>query len=62
MQKTDLEEFYALADLSDFEKLREELGYWQFFYNWKRPHGALKGKTPFQMDSELSDKTPITEK
>ncbi len=60
-QKTDLEEFYALIDLSDFEKLREELACWQFFYNWKRPHGSLKGKTPSQIDSELSEKTPISE-
>jgi transposase InsO family protein len=60
-QKTDLEEFYALVDLSDFEKLREELGYWQFFYNWKRPHGALKGKTPSQIGSELANKTPFSD-
>lgn len=45
LQKTDLEEFYALADLSVFKKLREELGCWQFFYNWQRPHGALNGRT-----------------
>ncbi len=51
-QKTDLEEFYVLAALSDFEKLREELGYWQFFYNWQRPHGALKGKTPSQINAK----------
>ena len=43
-QKTDLEEFYAIADLSNFENLREELAQWQFFYNWQRPHGSLKGK------------------
>jgi len=60
-QKTDLEEFYPTTDLSDFEKLREELGYWQFFYNWQRPHGALKGKTPSQIESELCNKTPLQE-
>jgi len=43
-QKTDLEEFYATADLTDFDKLKEELGYWQFYYNWQRPHGALMAK------------------
>lgn len=57
-QKTDLEEFYATADLSDFEKLKEELGCWQFFYNWQRPHGSLEGKTPSQVLSSLSKKTP----
>lgn len=60
-QKTDLEEFYAIADMSDFEKLREELGYWQFFYNWQRPHGALNGKTPSQIDGDVWNKTPLQE-
>lgn len=58
-QKTDLEEFYATADLSDFEKLRRALSEWQFFYNWQRPHGLLNGKTPSQAYSELGDKTPF---
>ena len=58
-QKTDLEEFYATADLSDFAKLKEELGYWQFYYNWQRPHGSLGGKTPSQIVAELNKKTPI---
>jgi hypothetical protein len=59
-QKTDLEEFYAIADLSDFENLREELSAWQFFYNWQRPHGSLGGKTPSQIVGDLSDKTPLS--
>ncbi len=60
-QKTDLEEFYAIADLSDFEKLRDELGAWQFFYNWQRPHGSLGGKSPADVVSSLSEKTPLWE-
>jgi len=60
-QKTDLEEFYAMTELGDFDLLREKLAEWQFFYNWVRPHGALKGKTPSQVDSELVDKTPFQE-
>jgi transposase InsO family protein len=60
-QKTDLEEFYAIADLSNFENLREELAQWQFFYNWQRPHGALKGKTPCDIVTELGEKTPLRE-
>lgn len=60
-QKTDLEEFYPTVDLSNFENLREELSCWQFFYNWQRPHGALKGKTPSQIDSNVWDKTPLLE-
>lgn len=58
-QKTDLEEFYATTDLSNFEKLKEELGYWEFFYNWQGPHGSLKGKTPSQVHGELSERTPF---
>ena len=60
-QKTDLEEFYTITDMSNFEKLKEELGYWQFFYNWQRPHSSLNGKTPSQVDSELSKKNPLRE-
>jgi len=59
-QKTDLEEFYATADLSNFEILQEELSCWQFFYNWQRPHGSLGSKTPSQIVSELSEKTPLS--
>ena len=58
-QKTDLEEFYATADLTNFEALKEELKEWQFFYNWQRPHGSLSGKTPSQYSSELSNETPF---
>lgn len=60
-QKTDLEEFYATTDLSNFEALKEELSAWQFFYHWQRPHGSLSSKTPSQIVSELSDKTPLWE-
>lgn len=61
-QKTDLEEFYAVADMTNFEILREELGYWQFFYNWHRPHGSLGGKTPSSIISgNLYEKTPLQE-
>lgn len=60
-QKTDLEEFYAITDLSNFERLREELGCWQFFYNWQRPHGSLGGKPPSQFDSKVYEKTPLQE-
>ncbi len=60
-QKTDLEEFYTITDMSNFEKLKEELGYWQFFYNWQRLHSSLNGKTPSQVDSELSKKNPLRE-
>lgn len=60
VQKTDLQEFYATQDLKN-PNLREELGYWQHFYNWDRPHSSLKGKTPIDVISELSNKTPFSD-
>lgn len=60
-QKTDLEEFYAITDLPSFENLRDELAQWQFFYNWQRPYGSIKGKTSSEIVAELSEKTPLTE-
>ena len=56
-QKTDLEEFYALADLSDFDALQDSLSEWQMFYNWHRPHGSLKGLSPTDIVNNLKDKT-----
>ena len=46
-QKTDLDEFYATTNVTslDLEGLLDE---WQFFYNWHRPHGSLKGKSPVE--------------
>ncbi len=58
-QKTDLEEFYAKANLEDFESLKDDLKAWQFFYNYQRSHGSLGGKTPAQYSSELEDVTPL---
>ncbi|WP_420322202.1 IS481 family transposase [Flagellimonas sp.] len=58
VQKTDLQEFYAVEDLKD-PKLSENLEYWQFHYNWHRPHSSLNGKTPMEKVCELSSKTPL---
>ena len=62
LQKTDLEEFYAITDLSDFKALREELAQWQFFYNWQHPHGSIKGKPLSAIVAEFSEITPFSEK
>lgn len=59
-QQTDLREFYATADLSDFEKLKECLAEWEFYYNWHRPHGSLNGKSPNDRTTELSKITPFS--
>src|SRR5690348_497147 len=43
-QRTDLEEFYATADLSA-EDLADQLDDWQSHYNEFRVHGSLDGRT-----------------
>ena len=60
-QQTDLREFYATADLSNFEILKNELKEWQTTYNYQRLHGSLGGKTPAQYSGALGDKTPLWE-
>lgn len=60
-QKTDLAGFYSITDLSDFDKLQDELSQWQFYYNWYRPHGSLNNKTPCDITHDLADKTPLWE-
>ena len=59
-QRTDKEEFYPTVNL-DLEELKERISEWQHYYNWHRSHGSLKGKTPSEVVSILSDKTPLTE-
>jgi len=44
--RTDLEEFYAIEDIDD-PNLSEKLQEWQHYWNWERPHSALRGKSPF---------------
>ncbi len=44
-QRTDLDEFYSSIDINS-PNLAEELGYWEHYYNWDRPHSSLGGKTP----------------
>jgi transposase InsO family protein len=56
-QKTDLSEFYPTVDLSDPD-LEQRIEEWQFFYNWYRPHGSLKGQTPMDTACDLLKKTP----
>lgn len=59
-QKTDKLEFYATVDLSD-PHLDDRLAEWQHYYNWRRPHGALNGKTPIEKACELANTTPLWE-
>ena len=59
-QKTDKEEFWSLIDLKDrnldLNQLAKE---WEEFYNKKRPHSSLKGKTPWQKFKEVEELVPI---
>lgn len=60
-QQTDIREFYATTDLSDFVKLQASLAEWEFYYNWHRPHGSLKGKSTIDITVELGDITPFSD-
>ena len=44
-QRTDLEEFWATADLSS-PNLEKQLDNWQVYYDEFRPHGSLREQTP----------------
>jgi len=46
--RTDQEEFYQLLTYTDDVDLNEKLAEWERFYNLGRPHGAFKGKTPYE--------------
>ena len=59
-QKTDKTEFYATVDITS-ENLQDQLAEWQHYYNWLRPHSALKGKTPMERYFELSEETPFSD-
>lgn len=59
-QRTDLDEFYSSIDIKS-PNLAEELGYWEHYYNWDRPHSSLDGKTPNEKYTELIFQTPLHE-
>ena len=45
---TDKKEFYQLLTYKDDVDLNKKLKQWEEFYNFGKPHGAFKGKTPYQ--------------
>ena len=45
---TDKREFYQLSKYTDDVDLGKKLKQWEDFYNFNRPHGAFKGKTPYE--------------
>jgi transposase InsO family protein len=46
--RTDQEEFYQLLNYKNDVDLKEKLAVWEQFYNFARPHGAHKGRTPYE--------------
>lgn len=59
-QKTDKEEFYQTLNLRDKNlNLRRALAEWIDFYNYRRPHSSLGGKTPYERFLELKDQLPL---
>jgi len=59
LQRTDLEEFYPTVDLNN-PALSQQLQDWQDHYNQHRPHGALQGRTPWQVWLEKLTVTPLS--
>ena len=46
--RSDQDEFYQLLTYTNDVDLNEKLEAWEQFYNFNRPHGAFKGKTPYE--------------
>ena len=46
---TDQQEFYQLLNHTNDVDLQTKLAQWESFYNYQRPHAALKGKTPYEI-------------
>lgn len=59
-QKTDKEEFYSTLNLNNSKlDLKKKLAEWQHFYNHRRPHSSLGGKTPWEAYLMQQAKAPI---
>ena len=46
--RTDKQEFYQLLTYTGEVDLNAKLAEWERFYNYQRPHGAFRGKTPYE--------------
>lgn len=46
---SDHEEFYQVMHYKGDVDLNKKLSEWENYYNFHRPHGGLKGKTPFEI-------------
>ena len=46
---TDEVEFYQLLSYTNDVDLNARLDQWELYYNYHRPHGGLKGKSPYKV-------------
>ncbi len=46
---TDKMEFYQLLEYKDDVDLHKKMSDWEQFYNFNRPYGAFKEKTPHEI-------------
>jgi len=46
--RTDKDEFYQLLTYRDDVDLEKKLAAWERFHDHDRPHGAHRGKTPYE--------------
>jgi len=59
-QQTDKSEFWRVLDFADLSLDLNALALeWERFYNHKRPHSSLNGKTPWQKFREVEKSVPI---
>ena len=59
-QKTDKAEFYSQIDFKNISlELQKLLSEWEYFYNYKRPHSSLNGKTPYEKYISIKNTIPL---
>lgn len=59
-QKTDKAEFYSQINLEDPSlNISGLLTEWEHYYNYKRPHASLRGKTPYEQYLAVEEKVPM---
>lgn len=46
--RTDKDEFYQLLTYRNDVDLEKKLAEWERFYSYDRPHGAHRGRTPYE--------------
>jgi len=58
---TDQEEFCQLLTYTDDVDLKSKMASWEEFFNLNRPHGAHKGRTPYEaLKSKLEESEGVS--